>query len=190
MAHPVCGFLSFFLAPLLILQGQDAPKLNIVILDGEGAINNVKQRTAREPVVQVEDENHKPVAGAAVFFELPQSGAGGTFAQGARTATFITDQNGRATAQGFRPNAIKGRFQIKVTASSHGQTSVTSITQNNAAVAAAGAAATGISLKLILILAAAGAAVAGGVYAATHNGGATKPPTTITPGSPSVGGPR
>ena len=30
-------------------------------VEGDGAINNIRQRTAREPIVQVEDENHKPV---------------------------------------------------------------------------------------------------------------------------------
>src|SRR5579863_5849082 len=64
------------------IYAQDAPKLSIVILEGEGAINNIKQRTAREPIVRVEDENHKPVAGAAVVFTLPSQGAGGTFAGG------------------------------------------------------------------------------------------------------------
>ena len=47
-----------------------APMLNIVIVEGDGAINNIRQRTAREPIVQVEDQNHKPVAGAAVVFAL------------------------------------------------------------------------------------------------------------------------
>ena len=40
------------------------PELNIVIVDGEGDTNNIRQHTAREPIVQVEDENHKPVAGS------------------------------------------------------------------------------------------------------------------------------
>jgi hypothetical protein len=165
---------------------QDAP-LNIVIIEGDGAINNIKQRTAREPIVRVEDENHKPVAGASVLFELPQNGAGGTFAQGAHSATFVTDQSGRVAAQGFRPNKIQGKFQIKVTATSNGRTGKSTISQTNAAIA--GAAVGGIlSLKLILILSAVGAAaVAGGVYAATHSGG--KSPTTITPGTPGVGAP-
>ena len=57
-------------------QDQAGPaKLNIVIVEGEGAINSVRQRVAREPVVQVEDENHKPVAGAAITFLLPNQGA-------------------------------------------------------------------------------------------------------------------
>ena len=165
---------------------EDVP-LNIVVIEGEGAINNIKQRTAREPIVQVEDENHKPVAGAAVLFELPQNGAGASFAQGAHSATFVTDQSGRAVARGFRANRIQGKFQIKVTATSQGRTGKTTISQSNAAVA--GAVGGILSLKLILILTAVGAAaVAGGVYAATHSGG--KSPTTITPGTPGVGAPR
>ena len=67
-------------APLIHAQNA-APMLNIVIVEGDGAINNIKQRTAREPIVQVEDQNHKPVAGAAVIFALPGQGAGGTFAE-------------------------------------------------------------------------------------------------------------
>ena len=61
----------------LCASGQEPAvpaKLNIVILEGEGAINNIKQRTAREAIVQVEDENRRPIAGAAVLFMLPESG--------------------------------------------------------------------------------------------------------------------
>ena len=59
-------------------------KLNIVIEEGEGATNNIKARTARAPVVRVEDENHRPVAGATVAFSLPARGAGGTFVRGGK----------------------------------------------------------------------------------------------------------
>ena len=75
--------LSFLLAvPDVARAAPQAPapapaKLNIVIVEGEGAINNIRQRTAREPIVQVEDENHRPVAGAAVLFLLPENGPGG-----------------------------------------------------------------------------------------------------------------
>ncbi len=191
-------FTAVLLCPLVAFQalGQDpqpaqaAPALNIVILEGEGAINNIKQRTAREPIVRVEDENHKPVAGALVLFELPQNGAGATFANGAHTATFTTDQNGQVVARGLRPNRIQGKYQMKVTASSQGRTAVTTISQTNVVAAGAGAgAAAGISTKLLVILSTLGAAaVAGGVYAATHSGG--KSPTTVTAGSPGVGAPK
>src|SRR3984885_12163944 len=75
---------------------QNPASLQIIIVEGEGAINNVKQRVNREPIVQVEDENHKPVAGAAIIFFLPTSGPSGTFANGSQTLTVTTDATGRA----------------------------------------------------------------------------------------------
>src|SRR5262245_22591386 len=51
--------------------------LNIVVVEGEGAVNNVRQRVARDPIVRVEDENHNPIAGAVVVFTLPTEGATG-----------------------------------------------------------------------------------------------------------------
>lgn len=190
----------FFLACLLFAQ---MPKLNIVIVEGEGAINNIRQRVVREPIVQVEDENRKPVAGAVVTFFLPGQGASGTFANGTNTLTAVTDAQGRAVATGFRPNNVAGKYQMRVTASKEGQTATTVINQANGAAAAAATAgaAAGISGKLIAILAVVGgAAIAGGVIAATRGGGSSaatnsgtagQPPTTIfTPGTPSVGGPR
>jgi hypothetical protein len=191
------------LSCLLVLQmgtvtlsaQADSGKLNLVIVEGDGAINNVRQRTAREPIVQVEDENHKPVAGAAVVFLLPDHGASGVFANGSRTLTVMTDSQGRAVAHGFHPNHVQGNLQMRVTASSQGRVASVTISQTNTvAGAAAGAAAgIGISAKVLIILAVAGAAVAGGVVAATHGGGSsstpTPTPTTVTPGSGTVGAP-
>ncbi len=50
---------------------QPPPKLGIVIVEGDGAINNLKDQTIHPPVIQVRDENLKPIAGAAVVFFLP-----------------------------------------------------------------------------------------------------------------------
>jgi hypothetical protein len=174
---------------------QDAPKLNLVIVEGEGAINNIKQRTAREPVVQVEDENHRPVAGAVVLFDLPSQGATGSFPGGGHSLTVMTDNQGRAVAHGLRPNNVQGQFQIHITASHNGQTATATITMSNAAAAgAAGAGArAGISGKLIAVIVVAAAAAAGGAIYATHSGGgsSTTPPTLvmITPGTGAVGAP-
>jgi hypothetical protein len=183
-----------------VAEAQNAgPALNIVIVEGDGAINNIRQRTAREPIVQVEDENHKPVAGAAVVFALPGQGAGGTFAGGAHTLSVVTDSQGRAVAHGFHPNTVQGQYQIHVTASNNGLSSNATISQSNtlAAGAATTATAAGISGKLIaVIVIAAAAAAAGGAYAATHSGGgngnsgATASLVTITAGSGVVGPPK
>ena len=187
--------LSLILALWIPAAAQVAPMLNLVVVEGDGAVNNIRQRTAREPVVQVEDENHKPVAGAVVVFMLPSNGAGGTFADGAKTLTMTTDSKGQAVARGLKPNGVKGQYQIRVNASHNGQTASISITQTNAILSASGAAAGGaISGKLIAVLAVVGAAAAGGAYYATHNGGTTPipatPGTTITAGTGSVGPPR
>jgi len=170
------------------------PKLNIEIVEGEGAVNNIRQRMAREPMVQVTDENRKPVAGAAVVFLLPNQGAGGAFANGAKSLTTLTDSNGNAVARGLQANRLSGQYQMNVTASHQGQTASKSINMTNAA-AAGGAVAGGLAMKWLLIAAAAGGAVVAGTIAATggngNGGGATpRPPTTVTPGTPSVGGPQ
>lgn len=184
--------------------GQDPipQKLNIVIVEGEGAINNIRQRVAREPIVQVEDENRKPVAGASVVFLLPSQGASGTFTGGTKMLTIMTDQNGRAVMRGFTPNNVAGKMEIRVTASKSGVQQSATITQTNAALAAAGAGAAAGSGKLIAILVAVGGAAAAGVAVAatrggnntpTPGGGTTGPtttPTVISPGNPTVGPPR
>ncbi len=177
--------------PCLLAQSASPASLKIVILDGEGAINNIRQRTAREPIVQVEDENRKPVAGALVLFTLPNRGPGGVFADGTRTSIVYTDAKGQAVARGFQPNQIAGKYQIRVDASFQGRTAGTVIHQSNVSAAAAGAStsAAGISAKTLVILGAVGAAaVAGGIVIATRKNDSPSP-TGLTMGDPVVGRP-
>jgi hypothetical protein len=192
----LAGILALPLAPGAVAQDTGL-KLNLVIVEGDGAINNIRQRTAREPIVQVEDQNHKPIAGAIVVFTLPSQGAGGSFAGGQHTLSVVTDSQGRAVAHGLKPNNVQGQYQIHVNASYNGQTANTTISQSNGAGAGSGAATSGLSTKVIVILAVAAAAAAGGALYATHSGGgnngtATIPAAliTITPGTGAVGPPR
>jgi len=122
--------------------------LQIEILDGDNALNNIQQRTAREPIVQVTDENHKPVAGAAVLFAIRSNpnGAGGSFT-GATAATaggtatgaaagsllVVTDALGRAQAIGFKPNTIPGKYYVTVTATVGSVTAFAVVHQENIA---------------------------------------------------------
>ncbi|HUI76381.1 MAG TPA: hypothetical protein VLY24_00660 [Bryobacteraceae bacterium] len=188
-------YLAVFLAALMAAPGAFSQQaLNLVVVEGEGAINNVRQRTARDPIVRVEDENHKPIAGAAVVFLLPTQGASGTFAGGVQTLTVMTNNQGLAVGRGLKPNNIQGQYQIRVNASFRGQTTSISISQSNAVAAAGAAAAAGISGKLLAVILIAGGAAAAGAVAATRAGGgssSTPPvaPTTITAGSGSVGAP-
>ena len=188
-----------FLASLLLTNLLQIPAwaqvpqggLRITIIEGEGAINNVRQRVNREPIVQVEDENRRPIAGASVVFFLPDQGPSGTFLNGSRTLTVTTDAQGRASAVGMRPSAQAGQMQIRVTASFQGQTASAVITQSNVVGAAAAGGLTATT-KLLILLGIAGGAVAGGVVAATGGNGApaAPPPIVLTPGTPTVGGPR
>ena len=169
---------------------QAAPRsISIVIVEGDGAINNIRQRIAREPIVEVVDENKNPVPGAAVTFLLPQNGASGVFPNGSRMLTSVTGPDGRAVARGIRINNTPGQWQMRVTASFQGQSASATIGMTNAAVAAAGIAA---SAKLWAILAAVGGAAAAGAVIATRgdNGTPTRPPTSVAPGTPTVGPPR
>ncbi len=93
--------------------------LHIDILEGEGALNNIRQRDAREPAVQVTDENHKPVAGAVILFTVhsgPQ-GAGATFGD-AQSLTFsaTTGPDGIAHAPTLHLAKSPGSYTIEVSA--------------------------------------------------------------------------
>ena len=173
-------------------QERAASKLQIIILEGDGAINNIRQRTAREPVVQVVDENRKPVAGAMVLFTLPERGAGATFSDGSRTIISYTDAQGKASARGLKPNSTAGQFQIAVNASYQGMVSTATISQVNVVSAAtAGAAAggaagatAGISKTLIAILAVAAGAAATGAVVATRGNSPASVSAPPSPGAP------
>lgn len=192
--------LALSAAPALDGQQSSAPakpNLQISILSGEGALNDIRQRTAREPIVQVEDENHKPVAGAAVLFLLPDSGPGGTFVDGSRSYSTVTDADGRATAHGMQPNGVAGSWNIVVQVTYAGAMASTVIHQQNvngtspassSSVATTTIHATHIlSTKGLLILLGSAAAAGGIAAGIVLTRGSSS--TNITPGTPSVGAP-
>ncbi len=199
MARALCVLLAegvvFQSLPVPVkAQEQEPTKLNISILEGEGSINNIRQRVSREAMVQVNDENHKPVAGVAVTFFLPDHGASGVFSNGSRSLTVMTDDAGHAVAQGMVPNKVAGEVQVRVVARFKNLNADAIIHQQNVAAAAATGAAAGgaISGKLLAIILIAAAAAAGGAVAATRGGGASPTPVptvTITVGTPTVGAP-
>jgi hypothetical protein len=189
-------FLSFLLIFNLtglpaIAQNAAVPMmLNIVIVEGDGAINNIKQRVNREQIVQVEDENHKPIAGAAVVFFLPNQGPGGTYPGGSSSLTTTTDQNGRATSRGIQFNSLPGMMQIRVTASFRGLTTSSVITETN--VLGAAAIGLGLTAKILIALAVAGGGAVAGVVVANRGSSSSTPTantTTVTAGQPTVGAP-
>jgi hypothetical protein len=190
MAATLCLFLAESEASLLMAQAAaNPPRILITILDGEGALNNIKARTVTEPIIQVEDENHKPIAGAAVIFLLPDSGPSGTFLDGTHMLSTETDSAGRASAKGLRPNHVTGKYEIHVKVSYNGNTSETTIHQSNVSGTSGASehAARAVPTKGILIgvgVAAAAAGILAGILA-TRGGHST----TITAGPPTVGAP-
>lgn len=170
--------------------------LKVVVTEGEGGINNIRQHTGQTPAVRVEDEQQHPLAGAVVVFALPTDGPGGTFANGAKTLTVNTDDKGIAAIHGFKPNSVAGEMLIHVNASYQGRTGRATITQFNMTVPSA----KGGNGKLLVILAIAGAAAAGGAYAGLHKSGSSPStsgtipagptPISITPGTGTVGPPQ
>ena len=170
--------------------------LKIVVLEGEGAKNNVRAKSATAPVVEVRDEADKPVAGAEVVFQLPATGPGGVFHGWMRTQTARTDAQGKAGASGYLPNDEEGRFNIKVTATSGSRTGQAIVAQSNVRGAAGSSASSGKRRWLVPVVLIAGAAVVGGTVAATRGGNGTTTataatiPVTITPGAVTVAGPR
>jgi len=112
-------------------SGSARPNLKIVVVEGEGAINNIQRGSARDPIVEVRDENDAPVSGARLTFSLPERGPSGTFFGSGNNLSVITNQQGRGVGTGFRPNLTAGRFQIHVTAVQGDRIGAVNITQSN-----------------------------------------------------------
>jgi hypothetical protein len=181
------AIVTFVLLFFQVLAAQpQAPALRIVVLEGEGGVNIIQQKTAVRPLVEVRDRNNVPVAGATVTFTIGGGGQSAAFAGGVQTLTVTTNAAGQAAASSL--NAISsGAFQIQVQAAYQGQIATAAISQTNFATAAAAAQAGagagggggatggatggaaggggGISATTIGIV---GAAVAGGAVAATQ----------------------
>ncbi len=172
-----------------------AGMLEIVVIEGEGARNNIRARSAVAPVVEVRDASGNPVAGAEVLFQLPLVGPSGVFNGWVKTQTVRTNEQGRAQASGYTPNQEEGRFNIKVTATAAGRTGSVVIAQSNVTGSGgAGAQAGGRSgwWKALAVIGA-GAAVAGIVLASRDDDtpvAAVTNPVTITTGPITVAGPR
>ncbi len=170
---------------LLAQNPPGAPKLNIVLISGDTAINNIRSRIARETIVEVRDENNKPIAGAAVVFLLPDSGPGLVSSNGSRMISTVTDAKGRAAARGLKPNGQPGQYNIQVRANFQQSFGQIVVSQSN--IVATGAAISGLTAALIAVGV---AAAAGTAYAVTRDNGPGRNTLGVNPGSPSAGAPR
>jgi len=90
--------------------------LQIKVVDGDGAVHPAGARIPHPLTVEVTDETGRPVAGAAVSFQLPAEGPSGLFANGLRTDLVLTDASGRASIHSVQLNRTGGQFRIRITA--------------------------------------------------------------------------
>jgi hypothetical protein len=126
--------MTSLLLVLLIAAAQPAPQLRIVVIEGEGAVNIIQQKTAVAPVIEVRDQNNLPIGGATVTFTI-QGGKTAVFAGGSQTLTVTTNAAGRAVAAAVNPLS-SGSVQIHAAAAFQGQTAAATITQTNVMTAA------------------------------------------------------
>jgi len=180
---------------IAVATGQKVLQVNV--LDGEGAFNDIKRGQARMPVVEVRDDDGRVLQGVKVVFQLPDMGASASFGDGSHTLVGTTDAQGRATAPGLKPNKTEGTYLITVTASKEGAVGHAEIRQNNTLAGGDQSVQSGGHGKLKILIAVAGAA-GGAAIAAVRAGGGSKSststtavaPTTLTVGAVTIGGPR
>ncbi len=139
---PFMAWVMLFQTVAPTVSAQQAPAeerqpFHVLVMEGEGAINNIRHQVNRGAMVLVEDENKNPLSGVAVTFFLPSEGPSGLFPNGSRVLTVFTDQKGLASSRGVQFNNQVGLMRMKVTASLFAQTAEATITQTNISSAAA-----------------------------------------------------
>jgi hypothetical protein len=194
----LCALLS---RPGLGQQTTPVPRasLRILVLEGEGAVNVPSLRIFTPPIVEVRDDNDRPVERAEVTFYLPAAGPGAHFPNQELIKTVPTNSQGQAAALGFAPNSQLGNFRIRVTARFGTLTGEARINQSNAATLPAQKKEGLTSWRPSwwkLALLGAGGGTAAGIIAATRGGGSQNsaaqplPTVVITPGTVVFGGGR
>lgn len=177
------------LTPLAALQTED---LRVIALAGNGEYNDLQRLIMAPLVVQVLDQDGRPVEGAQVVFNFPVQGPSATFANKQTSQTTRTDADGQAAATGWVANTV-GTFQVKVTATRGNETGQTIISMTNATKIVEPKKDKGKSwwshkwAKIGVIAAAAAVVVA---IVLVKRGGSSTTAVTAVPGSPTIGAPQ
>jgi hypothetical protein len=184
-------------APLPTIEG-----LKVVVLAGREEVNDIQRKVMAPLVVEILDQNDRPVEGAEVIFRFPLEGPSATFAGGRTSQSVRTNGQGEAAATNWMANSQTGRFQVHVNASYGNQVgqatfsmaNATKVNQPNAAVLGPGGEKHGSWFSptwVKIAVAAGGAALVAGIILATRGGSSKSSGATVTisPGVPSIGGP-
>lgn len=179
-----------------LAQPQTPPaaieSLRVVPLAGNNEVNDVNRGIMAPLVVQVLDQQSRPVEGATVRFHFPLDGPSALFPNDQNAQTVRTNADGQAAATGWRANKSMGEFQVKITATRGSEVGETTLTMTN------GTNLTKVekserkkrwwTSKWFIIGAIAGAGAVTAVV--LTRGGSDTSTVTISPGAPSVGGPQ
>jgi hypothetical protein len=180
------------MAPLPIIKN-----LKLLVLSGNGEMNDLERKVMSPLVVQILDQNDRPVEGADVVFRFPLDGPSATFTGGKTSQSVRSNGTGEAAAVNWMANGQVGTFEIHVTASYGNEQGETTLKMQNVTRIVEGTKRgkqthwySPTWVKIALVGVAAGAVA--GIVLATRGGGksaASTNPITITPGSPTVGAP-
>jgi hypothetical protein len=174
--------------------------LKVIPLAGKDEMNDLERHVMAPLVVEVLDQNDRPVEGADVVFRFPLNGPGATFPNQKTSQSSRTNAQGEAAATGWTANGEVGRFQIHATATYGNQMGETTFSMTNVTRIVDSAKKNRKEKKwwstrwFKIAVIAGGAAIVAGIVLAKETGGSSKagatiPTVTISPGSPTVGGP-
>jgi hypothetical protein len=201
--------LSPFLAVLLALpscvfgQQPAAPaetqppmeSLKVIALAGNNRMNDLERRVMTPLVVQVLDQNGRPVEGAQVVFRFPLKGPSAEFTGHLPAQTVRSNADGQAAATGWMANREAGTFQVRVTATFGNQLGETTITMSNVTRIVGDGEVKHQKKwwsskwgKIGIVAGAAGVAAAV-VLLTRGGGGAANTTITAAPGTPTIGAP-
>jgi hypothetical protein len=170
--------------------------LKITVLAGNNEMNDLQRHVMAPLVVQVTDQNDRPMDGAQVVFRFPINGPGATFAEGKTSATVRTNSGGQAAATNWMANGEVGTFEVHVNASYGNQIGETTLKMTNVTrIEEAKKVSRRESLWShrwfkVAVIGGAALAVGLGVYFGTRGGGAKSGNTVgVSPGPVTVSGP-
>jgi hypothetical protein len=184
------------MAPLPVIKN-----LKMLVLAGNDEMNDLERRVMAPLVVQVLDQNDRPVEGAEVVFRFPLNGPGATFTGGKTSQTVRSNGTGEAAAVNWMANGQVGTFEIHVNAAYGNEIGETTVKMQNVSriVETQGSnkharhnhwySPTWVKVALIGGVAAAAVGIVLATRGGGHSSSSSTVPITITPGSPSVGQP-
>jgi hypothetical protein len=109
---------SLVYAPFLSAQlpAASSDQIELRIVSGAGAEFQVGSEQKQRLVMQVVNQDERPLVGVAVTFQLPDYGPSGLFGNGQRSLVAFTNEEGEVSIDGVKWNNTAGQVSIRVTA--------------------------------------------------------------------------